>query len=116
VAKYVRSEARNANGVAYGIEAPLYRFCTPIFIIKRFPEDFMFQLTNEEMEYWKSQIVMTNSINMGVRRKPYVFTELGVAMLSSVLNSGTARLNEFYNTGYIIRPREENFPHNIYVI
>jgi hypothetical protein len=58
--------------------------------IERFPKDFMFQLTNEEMEYWKSQIVMANSINMGVRRKPYAFTELGVAMLSSVLNSGTA--------------------------
>jgi hypothetical protein len=42
------------------------------------------------MEYWRSQIVMTNSINMGVRRKPYAFTELGVAMLSSVLNSDTA--------------------------
>ena len=53
----------------------------------RFPVDFMFQLTDEETEIWKSQIVMSNSIKMGVRRNPYVFTELGVAMLSSVLNS-----------------------------
>ena len=52
----------------------------------RFPVDFMFQLTDEETEIWKSQIVMSNSIKMGVRRNPYVFTELGVAMLSSVLN------------------------------
>ena len=56
----------------------------------RFPEDFMFQLTNEETQNWKSQIVTTNSIKMGVRRNPYAFTELGVAMLSSVLNSKTA--------------------------
>lgn len=56
----------------------------------RFPVDFMFQLTDEETEIWKSQIVMSNSIKMGVRRNPYVFTELSVAMLSSVLNSKTA--------------------------
>jgi len=58
--------------------------------IERFPEDFMFQLTDEEFQNWKSQIVITNSINMGLRRNPYAFTELGVAMLSSVLNSKTA--------------------------
>lgn len=58
--------------------------------IDRFPDDFMFQLTDEEMEIWKSQIVISNSIKMGVRRNPYAFTELGVAMLSSVLNSKTA--------------------------
>jgi flagellar capping protein FliD len=57
---------------------------------ERFPEDFMFQLTDEEFQNWKSQIVITNSINMGLRRKPFVFSELGVAMLSSVLNSKTA--------------------------
>ena len=55
--------------------------------IERFPEDFMFQLTKEETLNWKSQIVMSNSIKMGMRRSPYAFTELGVAMLSSVLNS-----------------------------
>ena len=57
---------------------------------ERFPEDFMFQMTNQEVEIWKSQIVMSNSIKMGIRRNPYAFTELGVAMLSSVLNSRTA--------------------------
>lgn len=57
---------------------------------ERFPEDFMFRLTAEELEDWKSQIVMSKSIKMGVRRMPYAFTELGVAMLSSVLNSKTA--------------------------
>ena len=58
--------------------------------IERFPDDFMFQLTNEELADWKSQIVMSNSIKMGVRHNPYVFTELGVAMLSSVLTSKIA--------------------------
>jgi hypothetical protein len=50
----------------------------------------MFQLTNEELQNWKSQIVITNAINMGLRNKPYAFTELGIAMLSSVLSSKTA--------------------------
>ena len=58
--------------------------------IERFPEDFMFVMTEEEMNIWKSQIVMSNSIRMGMRRPPVVFTELGIAMLSSVLRSETA--------------------------
>lgn len=57
---------------------------------KRFPEDFMFQMTKEEMEDWKSQIVISNSEKMGLRKPPLVFTEQGVAMLSSVLNSDRA--------------------------
>ena len=57
---------------------------------QRFPEEFMFQMTDVEVENWKSQIVMSNSIKMGMRRSPYAFTELGVAMLSSVLNSKAA--------------------------
>ena len=58
--------------------------------IERFPEDFMFQLSSEETQEWRSQFVTSNSIKMGVRRNPYAFTELGVAMLSSVLSSKTA--------------------------
>lgn len=57
---------------------------------KRFPEDFMFQMSKEEMEDWKSQIVISNSEKMGLRKPPLVFTEQGVAMLSSVLNSERA--------------------------
>ncbi len=57
---------------------------------ERFPNDFMFQLTEEEFNDWKSQIVMSNSTKMGLRKKPLVFTEQGVAMLSSVLNSEIA--------------------------
>lgn len=58
----------------------------------RFPTDFMFQLTKEEMDNWKSQIVISNSDIMGLRKRPLAFTEQGVAMLSSVLNSKRAIL------------------------
>lgn len=59
--------------------------------INRFPEDFMFQLTQEEFEHWRSQIVMSNpAAKMALRRAPYAFTEQGVAMLSSVLRSERA--------------------------
>ena len=58
--------------------------------IERFPPDFMFQLTDAETENWKSQIVITNSITMGLRRNPYAFTEQGVSMLSAVLKSSVA--------------------------
>ena len=90
--------------------------------IERFPEEFMFQMNDEEFENWKLQIAISNSNNnshnwisqfatsnldknssnlmsqfatsssdkMGLRKKPYVFTEHGVTMLASVLRSETA--------------------------
>lgn len=68
--------------------------------IEHFPEDFMFQLTKGELEIlrsqivtlndWKSQIVTSNFVKMGLRKTPYAFTENGVAMLSSVLRSPLA--------------------------
>jgi ORF6N domain-containing protein len=59
--------------------------------LDRFPADFMFQLNEEELENWRSQIVTSNSgAKMGLRRPPYAFTEHGVAMLSSVLKSKRA--------------------------
>lgn len=58
--------------------------------IERFPEEFMFQLNKQEMEIWISQIVISNKEKMGIRKNPLVFTEPGVAMLSSVLNSKKA--------------------------
>ncbi len=96
--------------------------------IERFPEEFMFQMNDEEFENWKSQIVISNSGNenwmsqfatsncsrsqnatlnneneilmsqfatsssdkMGLRKKPFVFTEHGITMLASVLKSETA--------------------------
>ena len=55
-----------------------------------FPEDFMFQLTAEEVESLRYQIGTSNVGRGGRRYLPYAFTELGVAMLSSVLGSGRA--------------------------
>jgi hypothetical protein len=57
--------------------------------IKRFPADFMFQITKEERDILKSQFA-TSSSHGGRRKLPYVFTEHGVAMLSSVLSSERA--------------------------
>lgn len=77
--------------------ARLYEVQTKVLLqavkrnISRFPEDFMFQLTKGELENWRSHFVAFNpSAKMGLRRRPYVFTEQGVAMLSSVLRSERA--------------------------
>ncbi len=56
----------------------------------RFPEDFMFVLTTEEFANWRSQFATSNSDRMGLRHAPMAFTEQGVAMLSTVLNSKRA--------------------------
>ena len=76
--------------------------------INRFPDDFMFQLTKEELEslrsqfvtfnlttnnndeIWTSQNATSNFAKMGLRRPPYAFTRNGIGMLSSVLRSETA--------------------------
>ena len=57
---------------------------------KRFPEDFMFRLTKEESEALRSQIATSKTGRGGPRYLPNVFTEQGVAMLSTVLNSERA--------------------------
>ncbi len=76
--------------------AELYGVETKILVqavkrnIKRFPKDFMFQMENQDVINLRSQSV-TSSLGYGGRRYlPYVFTEQGVAMLSSVLNSDRA--------------------------
>ena len=56
--------------------------------IKRFPSDFMFQLTKEEFEILKSQFAISSW--GGTRKLPFAFTEQGLAMLSGVLNSDIA--------------------------
>jgi len=59
--------------------------------IARFPEDFMFQLNDQEFKNWRSQFGTSNSSDkMGLRYAPFVFTEQGIAMLSSVLHSQIA--------------------------
>lgn len=74
--------------------AELYRVETRALVqavkrnIERFPEDFMFQLTAEEADAMRSQIVIASKRN--IRYLPYAFTEHGVAMLSAVLKSDRA--------------------------
>jgi hypothetical protein len=58
--------------------------------IERFPSDFMFGLTKQELEDWRCQFGTSNGVKMGLRYLPMVFTEQGVAMLSSVLRSRRA--------------------------
>ena len=56
--------------------------------IRRFPSDFMFELTKEEFEYLRCNF--STSKRGGIRYMPYAFTELGVSMISSILNSDVA--------------------------
>ena len=78
--------------------AMLYQVETKVFNqavkrnMNRFPEHFRFQLTEEEYENLRSQIVTSSEVNThgGRRYKPYVFTEQGIAMLSAVLKSDIA--------------------------
>ena len=76
--------------------AKLYEVETKVFLqsvkrnSERFPEGFMFQLTNAEFEALRSQFVTSNEGRGGRRYNPFVFTEQGVAMLSGVLRSEVA--------------------------
>jgi len=77
--------------------AELYAVETRVLIqavkrnLARFPDDFMFQLSVEEDAFLRSQFVISKTPGRGGRRyRPYAFTEHGVAMLSSVLNSPRA--------------------------
>ena len=58
--------------------------------IDRFPDDFMFVIDSTEFESWRSQFVTSEADRKGLRHPPMAFTEQGVAMLSSVLNSARA--------------------------
>ena len=58
--------------------------------IERFPDDFMFVLNKNEFKNWRCQIGISNRIKMGLRYAPMAFTEHGILMLSSVLNSKRA--------------------------
>lgn len=58
--------------------------------IQRFPEDFMFELTKDEFEHWRSQFVTSNKDRKGWRYEPFCFTEQGVTMLACTLNSEQA--------------------------
>jgi len=90
---------------------------------ERFPDDFMFQLSKQEMENWKSHIVISNRERMGLRKPPLAFTDYGVLMLSSVLKSERAaqvnirilrvftRLRELLATHVELRQKIEEHDH-----
>jgi hypothetical protein len=89
--------------VLYGVETKVLNQAVRRNI-ERFPEDFMFQLDEDEMKRWKAQLIATKGFgkpnitrsqivtfnNKVSKYRAYVFTEQGIAMLSSVLKSGRA--------------------------
>ncbi len=74
--------------------------------ISRFPNDFMFKLTPNENKSLRFQIGTSKKGRGGRRYVPYVFTELGVAMLSSVLNSDRAIQMNIYIMRAFVELRE----------
>jgi len=70
----------------YGVETKVLKQAVKRNI-RRFPEDFMFVFSAHELADWRSQFVTSKNDKMGLRHAPMAFTEQGVAMLSSVLNS-----------------------------
>ena len=58
--------------------------------LDRFPADFMFELNESEFKDWRSQFVTSKTDRMGLRYRPMAFSEHGILMLSSVLNSERA--------------------------
>jgi hypothetical protein len=73
----------------------------------RFPADFMFQLSPQELEHWRSQFVTSNpGSKMGLRRPPYAFTEHGALQLASVLNSPRAAEMSIVVVRAFVRLRE----------
>lgn len=76
--------------VLYGVETKRLKEAVRRNIM-RFPEDFMFEMNPDELDYWRSQIASSNFGNkMGLRYAPFCFTEQGVTMLSCILNSPRA--------------------------
>ena len=95
IARHILS-LRNQRVMLDAELAALYGVETKVLVqaikrnIERFPADFMFQLSTEEFANLRSQFVTSSSGYGGRRYAPYAFTEQGVAMLSSVLNSQRA--------------------------
>ena len=79
---------------------------------RRFPDDFMFQLTWDEVDILRSQIVTLRGVHgKHIKYLPYAFTEQGVAMLSSVLNSERAVQVNILIMRAFIKIREILFTH-----
>lgn len=73
----------------YGVETKVLKQAVRRNIV-RFPEDFMFEMSKEELESWRSQNVTSKEDRQGLRYAPFCFSEQGVTMLSCILNSERA--------------------------
>jgi len=73
----------------YGVETKVLKQAVKRNI-NRFPSDFMFEMSPSEFEEWRNEFVVSAEDKKGLRYAPFCFTEQGVAMLSSVLNSDRA--------------------------
>ena len=78
-----RGGVTNCQGIGKEILAELIKM-THVFL------QFTFEMTKDELENWRRQFGTSKKVKMGLRIPPFVFTELGIAMLSSVLNSDQA--------------------------
>jgi len=74
---------------------------------ERFPPDFMFRLSGNELAAWRSQVVMSNpGAKMSLRRAPFAFTEHGALMAATVLNSPRAVQASLYVVRAFVRLRQ----------
>ena len=95
--------------ILYGIETKVLNQAVKRNM-SRFPEDFMFQLTEIEFQNLKSQIV-TSSWG-GTRKLPYAFTEHGVLMLSSVLKKRQSHSGKYSNYAHFYQSTTNAFGHH----
>jgi ORF6N domain-containing protein len=73
----------------YGIETKVLKQAVKRNM-KRFPKDFMFEMTVSEFKKWRGTAALNESDKQGLRHAPFCFTEQGITMLSCILNSKTA--------------------------
>jgi hypothetical protein len=84
--------------------------------IARFTPDFMFEMTQEELDIWRSQIVTSKEDKQGLRYAPFCFTEQGVTMLSCILNSDRAIAVNVLVIRVFVRMREMLLTHKDIIV
>ena len=98
--------------------AELYQVDTKVLkqAVKRnleiFPNHFMFEMNDSEFENWRSQFVTSNSDKMGLRYKPFCFTEHGVLQTANILKSSRAKQISIRIIEVFVKTREVISAHN----
>ena len=98
--------------------AELYQVDTKVLkqAVKRnleiFPNHFMFEMNDSEFENWRSQFVTSNSDKMGLRYKPFCFTEHGVLQTENILKSSRAKQISIRIIEVFVKMREVILAHN----